>query len=163
MPKNQKGGKHKHMKKSGSGRKIDMNFIPVPSDYGDEAVYIGLVTSILGGCRFKIRAMTSDGINSTETIGWIRTGRACRGPRIVVGSVVLYALRDYESRDEENMKADIEYVYVPDEIALLKQLELIPHNYESALDPSGSVGELVDDGFDMVRADTITNEEISKI
>jgi hypothetical protein len=162
MPKNQKGGKHKHMKKGGSNRKVDMNHIPIPSDYGDEAVYIGLVTTILGGCRFKMRAMNSDGINSTDTIGWIRTGRACRGPRITVGSIVLYALRDYESRDEENMKGDIEYVYVPDEIDLLKQLELIPHNYESALDPAGSVGELTDVGFDMVRGD-INDEKIDEI
>jgi hypothetical protein len=162
MPKNTGGGKHKHHKKGGP-RKVDMNQIPTPSDYGDQPVHIGLVITILGGCRFMIRSMNSEGIDSTETIGWIRVGRATRGPRIVVGSVVLYALRDYESRSEENMKGDIEYVYVPEEIDLLKQLELIPHNYESALDPSGSfTGEINDCGFEVVRGD-ITKEDISEI
>ncbi len=151
MTKNQKGGKHKHMKKSPGNRKIDMNSIPTPADYGDAPVYIGLITSVLGGCRFKMRAMNYDNIQSSETIGWLRSSK-CRGPRVVVGTVVLYALRDYESKSQEEMKGDIEYVYLPEEIALLKQLELIPHNYESAVDTSGGgVGEMTEDGFTFVQ------------
>jgi hypothetical protein len=66
MTKNQKGGKHKHMKKGGGGRKIDMNNIPTPADYGDAPVYIGLITSVLGGCRFKMRAMNYENIQTSE-------------------------------------------------------------------------------------------------
>ncbi len=161
--KNPKGGKHKHMKKGGNApRKVNMNTIPTPSDYGDASVFIGLVTAILGGCRFKIRAMTSDGINTTETIGWLRASKA-RGPRVIVGTIVLYALRDYESRDDESMKADIEYVYIPDEIDILKQLDLIPNNYETAIDPMKSVGEISDDGFMFTRSDGITDSEFQEL
>jgi hypothetical protein len=162
MTKNQKGGKHKHMKKGNVPRKANMNTIPTPADYGDASVFIGIVTSILGGCRFKIRSMDTDTISSTETIAWLRASKA-RGPRVIIGTIVLYALRDYESRDNDSMKADIEYVYIPEEIDILKQLELIPQNYESAVDQSKIIGEISDDGFMFTRSDNITDQEIQEL
>ena len=162
MTKNQKGGKHKHMKKNNNVRKVNMNTIPTPSDYGDSSVFIGIITGILGGCRFKVRSINADGINATETIAWLRASKA-RGPRVVVGTIILYALRDYESRDNDSMKADIEYVYIQDEIDILKQLELIPHNYESAIDQSKKVGDISDDGFMFTHSDVMTDQEIQEL
>ncbi len=162
--KNKTGGNHKHLKKGGNvrQRKTDIHNIPVPTDYGDEAVFIGLVTGIRGGCNFTLRAMNQENISSTETIGWLRASKA-RGPRVTVGTIVLYALRDYESRDLENMKGDIEYVYLPEEVDLLKQLELIPHNYENAIDQNGKVGDICDVGFDFTRGGDIGEDEIDAI
>ena len=158
-----KGGNHKHMKKDSGfrNRKTNVQNIPVPSDYGDESVYIGLVTGIRGGYNFTIRALNNDSISSIETIGWLRASKA-RGPRVVVGTVVLYALRDYESREVDKMKGDIEYVYVPEEVDILKQLELIPHNYENAMDQNGNIGNITDAGFDFTHGD-IKEEEFDQI
>jgi hypothetical protein len=159
-----KGGNHKHMKKdSGSrNRKANIQNIPVPSDYGDEAVYIGLVTGIRGGCHFTIRALNAENISAIETIGWLRASKS-RGVRVAVGTVVMYALRNYESCEADKMKGDIEYIYMPEEVDMLKQLELIPHNYENAIAPNGNIGNITDVGFDFTHGGDLGKDEIEHI
>jgi hypothetical protein len=141
MPKNEKGGKHKHLKKNNDfERKIDINKLLTPESFTEKdhkgnsiPVFIGICTTVCGGCRFKIKAINESGLSNIETICLLQKSMSRTG-RISVGTLILYALRSYESKAEDDMKGDILYIYHKDEIPFLKQLELIPKNVESALD-----------------------------
>lgn len=144
MPKNEKGGKHKHLKKNDNERKVDINKLLTPDSFNEKdhkgnpiPVFIGVCTTILGGCRFKVKAMNDSGLSNIETICLLQKSMS-RSGRISVGTLVLYALRSYESKNEDSMKGDILYIYNKDEIPFLKQLELIPKNVESMLDDKNS-------------------------
>lgn len=161
MPKNEKGGKHKHLKKNDYERKVDINKLLTPDSFNEKdhkgnpiPVFIGICTSILGGCRFKVKAMNDSGLSNIETICLLQKSMARTG-RILVGTLILYALRSYESKSEDSMKGDILYIYNKDEIPFLKQLELIPKNVECVLDDKNaglSGGD--NSGFDW------TNQEV---
>jgi hypothetical protein len=133
MPKNSKGGKHKHMKKNvDNSHRTDINKMPTPEDYSpDDPVYIGFVTTILGNCRFKVKQLSTEGLSDIEIMCHLRESKKRLG-RIGVGTLVMYAIRDYETgKDNENdKKGDIEYTYSKDQIPFLKQLKLIHPNYE---------------------------------
>ena len=155
MPKNEKGGKHKHFKKNDNERKFDINKLLTPDSFNEKdhkgnpiPVFIGICTKILGGCRFNIKAMNDSGLSNIETICLLQKSMARTG-RISVGTLLLYALRSYESKSEDNMKGDIIYIYHADEIPFLKQLEVIPKNVESMLDTRNAItSEVEDSGFD---------------
>ena len=156
MPKNEKGGKHKHLKKNNDNdRSIDINKLLIPESFNEKdnkgntiPVFIGICTTVCGGCRFKMKALNKSGLSNIETICLLQKSMARTG-RISVGTLVLYALRSYESKSEDNMKGDIIYIYHKDEIPFLKQLEVIPTNIESMLDTKNNVTSEVDDsGFD---------------
>ncbi len=161
MPKNEKGGKHKHLKKNDTERKVDINKLLTPESFSEKdhkgnaiPVFIGICTTILGGCRFKVKALNDNGLSNIETICLLQKSMS-RSGRISVGTLILYALRSYESKNEDNMKGDILYIYNKDEIPFLKQLELIPKNVESMLDDKNaglSAGD--NSGFDW------TNQEV---
>lgn len=155
MPKNEKGGKHKHLKKNDFERKVDINKLLTPDSFNEKdhkgnpiPVFIGICTKILGGCRFNVKAMNDTGLSNIETICLLQKSMARTG-RISVGTLILYALRSYESKSEDTMKGDILYIYNKDEIPFLKQLELIPKNVECMLDDknAGITGG-DDSGFD---------------
>ncbi len=140
MTKNTKGGKHKHLKKTDNERTVDINKLLTPDSFNERdekgnpiPVYIGICTTVCGGCRFKIKALNESGLSNIETICLLQKSIARTG-RISVGTLVLYALRSYESKNEDQMKGDIIYIYQKEETPLLKQLELIPKNIESMLD-----------------------------
>ncbi len=157
MPKNEKGGKHKHLKKNDTERKVDINKLLIPDSFNEKdhkgnpiPVFIGICTTILGGCRFKVKAMNDSGLSNIETICLLPKSMGKSG-RISIGTLILYALRSYESKSEESMKGDILYIYHKDEIPFLKQLELIPKNVESLLDVNkihNSTSDNNDTGFD---------------
>lgn len=140
MPKNVKGGKHKHFKKNDFERKVDINKLLTPESFNEKdhkgnsiPVFIGICTIVCGGCRFKVKALNDNGLSNIETICLLQKSMGRTG-RISVGTLILYALRSYESKSEDDMKGDILYIYNKDEIPFLKQLELIPKNVESMLD-----------------------------
>ncbi len=155
MPKNEKGGKHKHLKKNDYERKFDINKLLTPESFNEKdhkgnqiPVFIGICTKVSGGCRFIVKALNTSGLSNIETICLLQKSMARTG-RISVGTLVLYALRSYESKSEDSMRGDIVYIYHTDEIPFLKQLELIPKNIESMLDTKNNVTAEVDDsGFD---------------
>jgi hypothetical protein len=155
MPKNEKGGKHKHLKKNEHERKFDINKLLTPESFNEKdhkgnaiPVFIGICTTVSGGCRFKVKALNDSGLSNIETICLLQKSMSRTG-RISVGTLVLYALRSYESKAEDSMKGDIIYIYHADEIPFLKQLELIPKNVESLLDAKNIVtSEVEDSGFD---------------
>ncbi len=155
MPKNEKGGKHKHLKKNDYERKFDINKLLTPDSFNEKdhkgnqiPVFIGICTKVSGGCRFIVKALNTSGLSNIETICLLQKSMARTG-RISVGTLVLYALRSYESKSEDSMRGDIVYIYHADEIPFLKQLELIPKNIESMLDTKNNVTAEVDDsGFD---------------
>ncbi len=155
MPKNEKGGKHKHLKKNDYERKFDINKLLTPDSFNEKdhkgnqiPVFIGICTKVSGGCRFIVKALNTSGLSNIETICLLQKSMARTG-RISVGTLVLYALRSYESKSEDSMRGDIVYIYHTEEIPFLKQLELIPKNIESMLDTKNNVTSEVDDsGFD---------------
>ncbi len=155
MPKNEKGGKHKHLKKNDYERKFDINKLLTPESFNEKdhkgnqiPVFIGICTKVSGGCRFIVKALNTSGLSNIETICLLQKSMARTG-RISVGTLVLYALRSYESKSEDSMRGDIVYIYHTEEIPFLKQLELIPKNIESMLDTKNNVTAEVDDsGFD---------------
>ncbi len=155
MTKNEKGGKHKHLKKNDNQRKFDINKLLTPDSFNEKdnkgntiPVFVGICTMVCGGCRFKVKALNMNGISNIETICLLQKSIARTG-RISIGTLVLYALRSYESKAEDNMKGDIIYIYHADEVPFLKQLEFIPKNVEAILDEKqiGSSG-VEDSGFD---------------
>lgn len=162
MTKNQKGGKHKHLKKNDFERKVDINKLLTPDSFSEKdhkgndiPVFIGICTKILGGCRFTVKAMNDSGLSNIETICLLQKSMARTG-RISVGTLILYALRSYESKSEDDMKGDILYIYNKDEIPFLKQLELIPKNVESMLDVNKNntlIDNFNDTGFDWTNKD----------
>ncbi len=133
MPKNSKGGKHKHLKKNvDNSHRTDINKMPTPEHYSpDDPVYIGLVTAILGNCRFKVKQLNAEGLSDIEIMCHLRESKKRLG-RIQLGTLVMYAIRDYETgkEKEEDKKGDIEYTYSKDQVPFLKQLKLIHMNYE---------------------------------
>ena len=155
MPKNEKGGKHKHLKKNDNERKVDINKLLTPESFNEKdnkgntiPVFIGICTTILGGCRFKVKALNDTGLSNIETICLLQKSMSRTG-RINVGTLVLYALRSFESKSEDNMKGDIIYIYNKDEVPFLKQLDLIPKNIESMLDDKNkNVSGTDNSGFD---------------
>ena len=167
MTKNQKGGKHKHLKKDDNERKIDINKLLTPDSFNEKdhkgnniPVYIGICTKVSGGCRFIVKALNDNGLSNIETICLLQKSMGRTG-RILVGTLVLYALRSYESKSENDMKGDIIYIYQKDEIPFLKQLELIPKNIESMLDGNKNGLPLTDNdndtGFDWGTKDMDVN------
>ncbi len=165
MPKNEKGGKHKHLKKNDYERKFDINKLLTPESFNEKdhkgnpiPVFIGICTTVSGGCRFKVKALNMSGLSNIETICLLQKSMARTG-RISVGTLVLYALRSYESKSEDSMRGDIVYIYHTEEIPFLKQLELIPKNIESMLDTKNNVTAEVDDsGFDWGTKDVNIDE-----
>lgn len=154
MPKNEKGGKHKHLKKDNGDRKVDITRMPTPEkfvEYDNKGnlipVFVGLVTGVCGGFRFKVKSFNQNGLNSIETICLLQKSIAKTG-YINNGSLVLYGLRSFESKKEENMKGDIIYIYNKDEVPFLKQFELIPQNYETLLDNSKNGSTVEESGFE---------------
>lgn len=167
MPKNEKGGKHKHLKKTDNERKIDINKLLIPSSFHETdhkgnviPVFIGICTMVSGGCRFKVKALNENGISNIETTCLLQKSVARIG-RISIGTLVLYALRSYESKSEDDMKGDILYIYQKDEIPFLKQLEEIPKNVEYILDNkvgNGNDNGVEDSGFDWGTKDVDIND-----
>jgi hypothetical protein len=165
MPKNEKGGKHKHLKKNDFERKVDINKLLTPDSFNEKdhkgnpiPVFIGICTKILGGCRFTVKAMNDSGLSNIETICLLQKSMARTG-RISVGTLLLYALRSYESKSEDSMKGDILYIYNKDETPFLKQLELIPKNVESMLDTRNTVNsEVEDSGFDWGNQEVVIDD-----
>ncbi len=165
MPKNEKGGKHKHLKKNDYERKFDINKLLTPDSFNEKdhkgnqiPVFIGICTKVSGGCRFIVKALNDSGLSNIETICLLQKSMARTG-RISVGTLVLYALRSYESKSEDSMRGDIVYIYHTEEIPFLKQLELIPKNIESMLDTKNNVTTEVDDsGFDWGTKDVNIDE-----
>ncbi len=165
MPKNEKGGKHKHLKKNDYERKFDINKLLTPDSFNEKdhkgnqiPVFIGICTKVSGGCRFIVKALNTSGLSNIETICLLQKSMARTG-RISVGTLVLYALRSYESKSEDSMRGDIVYIYHTEEIPFLKQLELIPKNIESMLDTKNNVTTEVDDsGFDWGTKDVNIDE-----
>ncbi len=154
MGKNEKGGKHKHLKKESGERKFDINKMPTPEKFYETdhkgnviPVYVGLVTTVLGGCRFKVKAFDSQTLSQVETICLLQKSIGRTG-RINVGSLVLYALRSYESKAEGSMKGDIMYIYQNEEVPFLKQFELIPMNFETFLENNKNGTIVEETGFD---------------
>jgi translation initiation factor 1A len=105
----------------------------------DGTVY-GKAVKLLGDCNFTIQCY--DGI---ERLCHLRR-KIKRDERIVLGSVVLVGLRDYQ-----DAKGDIIFVYSREEEMELRKMDEIP---------SESNDDLIDDDSDVQKDDTFDFEAI---
>ncbi len=182
-PTNNRGGKTKHMKKSGKEDQVDapkkainLSELPVPADYDPkDGVWIGVVTKMHNITDFHARRVTKEAVHEAESFVHRRKGKLPFNnsrTKISLGTLLLCAERSYVSSDKK--ASDVIHIYDSiDQINYLKHsLGVIHPHYEAFVDENlkakllmdGSAGadsSKVDTGFDF--GDKIDDDAFAKI
>ena len=116
MPRNLKGGNK--AKKQGSKNTGIRKVKDTPLPNKDDNQHVGIVTKILGDCRFNVKIISDNGLKNEEITSWLAASKKKYG-RIVLDSYVLVSKRDFEN------KCDILYPYDKSDIENLLSNNII--------------------------------------
>ena len=116
MPKNLKGG---NKAKRQGNKNTNLNKIKdTPEPNNNENQHVGIVTKVLGDCRFTVKILSNNGYKNEEMISWLSAGKKRIG-RVANDSYILVSKRDFED------KCDILYLYDRTDIENLYKNKII--------------------------------------